>query len=478
MPHLVHHLELHFEQVTGEMERAQNGNSARAGPSADRLRLALRSLRSASSERDLDSGGVLRVVDRAAGSGLDPLEREVLTAWVEGFFREIAPDTATVEVALPQGTAELASETTRRRLAGNDLAGLLAVVGRHVREACGAEVALTLLQVPGGRIMVQSVSALETGPDPAYLAGLNWEPLRSTLDEGGSLEGEGVMHRLPRFFRDRWAWAAVAPLSIPGERPEVVGALVAIAPRRPARREPLGQLVEIASRAGMALGAAELLADVVEAATAQERARLARELHDGLANDLAAIVSQIKLHEQTSLKRRDPQEVLAHVRGLSEAALATARGVLAELRGRRIEARPVEIGLNDELHHLARDLNLHLELEIQGELGRMRPEERETVLQVAREALANVHRHSGTEAATVRGDLDAHPFWLEVVDGGQGFDLGSRLNRAVERGRFGITGMRERAELLGGRLEITSRSGWGTTVRLTGPGESRKRRSV
>jgi signal transduction histidine kinase len=90
------------------------------------------------------------------------------------------------------------------------------------------------------------------------------------------------------------------------------------------------------------------------------------------------------------------------------------------------------------------------------------PAQREVVYQVIREALANVRKHSGSSICRVRIHFAAHPFMVEVADEGRG--LGHSRD-----GGYGLVGMRERAAGIGGRLEVVSTPGKGTTVFLFGP---------
>jgi signal transduction histidine kinase len=90
------------------------------------------------------------------------------------------------------------------------------------------------------------------------------------------------------------------------------------------------------------------------------------------------------------------------------------------------------------------------------------PPQREVVNQVVREALTNVRKHSGSSICRVRLHFAARPFFVEVSDEGKGF-LSSQAQG------YGLVGMRERAAGIGGRLEVVSTEGRGTTVFLFGP---------
>src|SRR5207245_5414983 len=97
-----------------------------------------------------------------------------------------------------------------------------------------------------------------------------------------------------------------------------------------------------------------------------------------------------------------------------------------------------------------------------GTEDRLPSEQREVVYQVEREALTNVRRHSGSSICRVRMAFAARPFMIEVADEGRGFT-------SNPSGGYGLVGMRERAAGIGGRLEVVSTEGRGTTVFLFGP---------
>jgi len=93
--------------------------------------------------------------------------------------------------------------------------------------------------------------------------------------------------------------------------------------------------------------------------------------------------------------------------------------------------------------------------------------ERTVVLRVAQEALQNVRKHAAAASVTVRTRLEDGAWILEVADDGRGFDVGDAASRG--RRNFGLQFMRERAELIGARLDVRSRPGDGTVVRLAIP---------
>jgi signal transduction histidine kinase len=198
----------------------------------------------------------------------------------------------------------------------------------------------------------------------------------------------------------------------------------------------------------------------VEDAIARERARIARELHDGIATELAGAISLFKVY----LERQNgqPDEMLANVFQILEGSLKNVRESLAELRPAAIGPEGVVVDLRRQADEFSRMYGIRVEISTIGTEDMVSPQQREVVAQVVRESLTNVRRHSGSTTCRVRLGFAARPFLIEISDEGRGFDGGVP-------GGYGLMGMRERAAGIGGRLEVVSTRGRGTTVFLFGP---------
>ncbi len=195
-------------------------------------------------------------------------------------------------------------------------------------------------------------------------------------------------------------------------------------------------------------------------AVARERARIARELHDGLATELAGAISLFKVYIEKS--KGKPDETLINVFEILERSLKRVRESLADMRPAAIGPEGLVGDLRREADDFARLYGIRVELSSNGTEDLLSPRHREVVAQVVREALTNVRRHSGSSICRVRMGFAARPFLIEVSDEGRGF---------VDSGAagYGLMGMRERAAGIGGRLEVVSTEGRGTTVFLFGP---------
>jgi signal transduction histidine kinase len=198
----------------------------------------------------------------------------------------------------------------------------------------------------------------------------------------------------------------------------------------------------------------------VEDAVARERARIARELHDGVATDLAGAISLFKIYFERKKGQPDPN--LKNTFEILERLLNHVRETLADLRPAAIGRDGLVGDIRGQADEFARVYGIRVELSSNGAEDQLSPHQREVVAQVVREALTNVRRHSGSSICRVKMAFDARPFLVEVSDEGRGI-------HGVGKAGYGLVGMRERAAGIGGRLEVVSTEGRGTTVFLFGP---------
>ena len=196
-----------------------------------------------------------------------------------------------------------------------------------------------------------------------------------------------------------------------------------------------------------------------------ERRRLAGEIHDGISQPLISLWYHL-LAADDALAASDHDRVrreLDMAKELATAALAEARAAIAGLRPFVLD----DLGLGPGLESLGRTLT-GLEVEVEVEPVDLPPHVEVALYRIAQEALQNVVKHA--EASSVRvhlaeGDEGVR---LMISDDGRGFDEDT-LDGAEDRHAYGLVGVRERAELIGGSLDVTSRPGTGTTVSVTVP---------
>jgi signal transduction histidine kinase len=210
--------------------------------------------------------------------------------------------------------------------------------------------------------------------------------------------------------------------------------------------------------------AAERFAEQVIAAQEAERRRLAGDIHDGITQRLVSLAYH--LDAAAAAVRRDADTAgrqLDRARELTDLTLLEAHAALAGLRPPVLE----DLGLADALASLARSV-AQVTVSVAADHGRL-PEHMEIALyRIAQEALQNVVKHAQASSADVELRCDASRAVLRVSDDGRGFDLAARADEPVSP-TYGLRSMTERAELIGGRLAVTSRPGVGTTVTATIP---------
>jgi signal transduction histidine kinase len=203
----------------------------------------------------------------------------------------------------------------------------------------------------------------------------------------------------------------------------------------------------------------------VERAALEERARLARELHDGLAQDLW--LAKLRTGELASMEGLPAEARAAAVEALAaiDIGLGEAREAVATLRshGR------ADSGFCDLVQRTAEDYadryGLRVEFSFEGDHPTsIAPRTQAEILRITQEALSNVARHAGATIVGVRLAIHDERITLKVVDNGRGFDPA-----ADHPGSYGLMSMRERAQLIGGRLRVVSRVGAGTRVVLRAP---------
>jgi signal transduction histidine kinase len=187
------------------------------------------------------------------------------------------------------------------------------------------------------------------------------------------------------------------------------------------------------------------------------RRRVARDLHDGLAQELSYLWSQSQAMVAAG---QGGDERLERIAGAAGRALDEARRAIASL------TRPLDEPFPRVLQQTADDLAGRYGVSVVTDLdpaATVALDRGEALLRIAAEAIRNAVRHG--HASRIDVELRAAPLSLTVRDDGRGFSPGRA--GAVRAGGFGLTSMRERAEGMGGRLEVTSAPGEGTTVRVT-----------
>jgi signal transduction histidine kinase len=217
-----------------------------------------------------------------------------------------------------------------------------------------------------------------------------------------------------------------------------------------------GDIFRLGFYLALLIGAAREIASywtmVVAAASLEERRRLARDVHDGLAQEIAFIARNVKV-----LRDRGAEpELVDRILGSVERAQDESRRVVGALAAKLNE--PLDRALAQAVREAAQRYGASVDMELASGIV-LSPREKEAVVRIASEAVSNAARHSGVDVLRLYLERREEGMRLEVVDDGAGFDDGDLPG-------YGLVTMKDRAEALGARLRIDSSRGSGTRVEL------------
>jgi signal transduction histidine kinase len=224
----------------------------------------------------------------------------------------------------------------------------------------------------------------------------------------------------------------------------------------------VGDVLRLAFYLALLVGGARELrrmqGELADLAVVEERGRISRELHDGVAQDLAFIVQQSRRLSGGA----DPLPGLQRIMSAAQRALEESRHAITAL------SQPVDKPLAEALAAIARDAGgregCSVELELAPDVA-VSPATYEALLRVAREAIINAARHASAE--TIRVELNAEDsVRLCVTDDGKGFDVAATLQAGAYHG---LAGMAQRVRAIEGELSIDSGPGKGTRLTVLVP---------
>jgi NarL family two-component system sensor histidine kinase YdfH len=198
-----------------------------------------------------------------------------------------------------------------------------------------------------------------------------------------------------------------------------------------------------------------------------ERERLARELHDTLAQGLAGLILHLEV-ANSHLKQRHSrrgQEIVQQAIVLARTALIDARSAIDDLRVGSLSPGDLPEAVQEKVEHFTTTTSLPCDLDLAA-LTMTPASLCEHVLRVISEALENVARHAQAQRVCIHAQVSQTTLKVEIRDNGCGFDPAAVAKQA---GHYGLLGLRERARLIGGHLEVVSAPGKGTVLRLCLP---------
>jgi signal transduction histidine kinase len=210
--------------------------------------------------------------------------------------------------------------------------------------------------------------------------------------------------------------------------------------------------------------------NTLAAALERRLRRLTFDLHDGALQELAALGAEIAYMRRQVMPLvgddfRDRvdgrfEDLEARLAGLDH----TLRTLVSTVRGEQGPVEALDTRIAREVASLRDETGIEADLEINGSFGNLTESRRIVIFQIVKEALSNIREHSGAEHVIVRVVEREGSVEVSVEDDGRGFDRDAALLEAGLLRRFGLTGMRERVEMLGSELEIESVRGVGTRI--------------
>jgi signal transduction histidine kinase len=276
-------------------------------------------------------------------------------------------------------------------------------------------------------------------------------------------------------FRDAGLVSVVAVPIVSGNRS--FGTLAAGSLREAKEFSPaeLSTLAGVGRQAGIAIDNARLYENMryyarqITRAQEDERKRIARETHDETVQILVALSRRLDaLMASPQLPFSALKERLGGVQELATDALKSVRRFTQDLRPPVLDDLGFVAAVRGLTRHLE-EAGVEMELRVSGAPYRLSPEEELVLFRIAQESLNNIRRHADASEAKVLVSFGRKDVRMIIEDDGKGFDAPEKFVDLVASGKLGLTGMHERARILGGTLRIDSEPGRGTRVLVDAP---------
>ncbi|OFX32719.1 MAG: hypothetical protein A2Z07_05690 [Armatimonadetes bacterium RBG_16_67_12] len=395
--------------------------------------------------------------------------------------------TVAQQVGVAVENARLFGETaTRRREAEtlyrlgteitalSDVQRVLDSVVASARELLGADASLlSLLEETRGRLIIRASSGLGSdaimGEELAPGQGLSGRVVQTgqPLVVSDYVTDQGITHELDTIIRQEGLQTFVGvPVSVRGR---TTGCLsIAFRRVRPVTDDEVHLLARMANQAAIAIENARLYEQVQSLAILEERDRLGREMHDSLGQSLGLLNLKVKLVEDLVAggRRREAEEELAQMRQTIREAYDEVRHAILGLRTSG-GGEDLEVALRVQVTRFREQAKLPVTFDVHGPVPTVPALAAVQITRIVQEALTNVRKHAQATGVVVMLGLEGDRLLVRITDDGRGFDVATVQEAAGAR--FGLETMRERAEGIGGTLDIASGPGRGTTITLTAP---------
>jgi signal transduction histidine kinase len=255
----------------------------------------------------------------------------------------------------------------------------------------------------------------------------------------------------------------MVPMSIVGRLEGAIG--LRFTQKRVFRTEEVELAQALANQAMLAMQLNHLYAQSRESAVIAERNRLARDIHDTLAQGFTGVIVQLEAAADATSKglAKESSDHLDRAAELARESLREARRSVRALRPQALEKNHLCEALDSLMKKMTAGTNLRAEFKLGGQPRPLPRDWDENLLHIGQEVLTNVLRHAQASHFTAQLSFTPDEVRLELRDNGTGFDPGSRHDG------FGLLGMRERVEGMGGHLTIQSANGAGTAILILLP---------
>ncbi|CAG1006256.1 partial Sensor histidine kinase LiaS, partial [Anaerolineae bacterium] len=232
--------------------------------------------------------------------------------------------------------------------------------------------------------------------------------------------------------------------------------------------DDLRLLYTVGDLLSMAIERALLFARSGEIGAVEERNRLAREIHDTLAQGLTAITLQLETADallETNADTERVRKAIQQAMTLTRANLEEARRSVLDLRAAPLEGKTLAQAVADLLENWSKTAEVQTHLEIEGGRRSLPVRIEAGLYRVVQESLTNIRRHAHANTVTIRISMTPENVYLMIEDDGYGFDP----SNIPQEGRYGLIGLNERVKLLGGTLNLQSNPNSGTRVEVQIP---------
>jgi signal transduction histidine kinase len=342
----------------------------------------------------------------------------------------------------------------------------LGTIVHHARRLLRVDAALLGQQGPEDEVRLRAFSAAPGVLVQASGGATGKSPGPSRAASDGARDSE-----LSRYLAPGYSIRLEAPV---GHGEVTVGSLgLATAQPRRFSAADVETLSALAIQVGLALEAARLRDEFRALAVRGERERIAREMHDGMAQVLGYVNTKSQAVEELLAGGRvaEASRQMAELAAMARSLYVDVREAILSLSPPVLPERGLAAALEEYAARFAESSKLAVRFQASYEARDLPlpPEVGAEVFGVAREALTNIRKHAHAQRVTIVLKVDGADLFLQIADDGIGFDSEKAGSEPEKWPHFGLAGMRERSEGVGGRIEWTSRPGAGSTVEMRMP---------